>query len=145
VPISFLIQQCASAGLCDGDYDRVKDWITILEKAGMLLLRGVAHPALQGQTMTVVSPDGSRCRAFLGPELAEAIAGEAAVLEMVEGEPLIAAEEMAEGMVTPAGGIALAATAPESQAEAAPPSAGASGPAAPSSASALDSGTESQS
>jgi hypothetical protein len=71
VPISFLIQQCAGAGLCGGDYENVKDWITILEKAGMLLLRGVAHPALPGQTMTVVSPDGSRCRAFLGPELAE--------------------------------------------------------------------------
>jgi hypothetical protein len=72
VPISFLIQQCAGAGLCAGDYDHVKDWITILEKAGMLLLRGVAHPALPGQTMTVVSPDGSRCRAFLGPEPSEA-------------------------------------------------------------------------
>jgi hypothetical protein len=85
VPISFLIQQCAGAGLCGGDYETVKDWITILEKAGMLLLRGVAHPALPGQTMTVVSPDGSRCRAFLGPELAL----EAPVVEQ-QGEPMIA-------------------------------------------------------
>jgi hypothetical protein len=66
VPISFLIQQCAAAGLCGADYEAVKDWITILEKAGLLLLRGVPHPALAGQTMTVVSPDGQRSRLFLG-------------------------------------------------------------------------------
>ncbi len=83
VPISFLIQQCAAAGLGGGDYERVKDWITILEKAGLLLLRGVAHPALTGQTMTVVSPDGMRCRTLLGPQAdvaaTEAVTAEAAI------------------------------------------------------------------
>lgn len=66
VPISFLIQQCAAAGLCGGEFERVKDWITILEKTGLLILRGVPHPALPGQTMTVVSPDLTRCHALLG-------------------------------------------------------------------------------
>ncbi len=71
VPISYLIQQCAAAGLCEGEFDRVKDWITVLEKAGLLLLRTVAHPALAGQTMTVVSPDGARCQALLSAAAAE--------------------------------------------------------------------------
>jgi len=66
VPISFLIQQCAGAGLCGGEFDRVKDWITVLEKTSLLILRGVPHPALPGQTMTVVSPDLTRCHALLG-------------------------------------------------------------------------------
>ncbi len=65
VPISYLIQQCAGAGLCAGEFERVKDWITVLEKVGLLLLRTVPHPALAGQTMTVVSPDSARCRSFL--------------------------------------------------------------------------------
>lgn len=91
VPISFLIQQSATAGLCGGDYDKVKDWITILEKAGLLLLRGVAHPALPGQTMTVVSPDGARCRIFLGPE-AELIASEPAPEPVPEPVPESATE-----------------------------------------------------
>jgi hypothetical protein len=71
----------------------------------MLLLRGVAHPALPGQTMTVVSPDGSRCRAFLGPELVEtapvsveALAAEAQGEAMVEG---IAAALLGEYAVAP--------------------------------------------
>jgi hypothetical protein len=94
VPISFLIQQCAGAGLCGGDYDTVKDWITILEKAGMLLLRGVPHPALAGQIMTVVSPDGSRCRAFLGPELSESAPADAPVFTPdASNEPVVLAEE----------------------------------------------------
>jgi len=33
-----------------------------------MVLRGVPHPALPGQTMTVVSPENARCRALLGPE-----------------------------------------------------------------------------
>jgi hypothetical protein len=77
VPISFLIQQCATAGLCEGSYDQVKDWITVLEKSGLLVLRGVPHPALSGQTMTVVSPDAARCRALLG-EVEAAVVVEAA-------------------------------------------------------------------
>jgi hypothetical protein len=66
VPISFLIQQCAAAGFCSGEFEQVKDWITILEKTGLLILRGVPHPAIPGQTMTVVSPDLPRCHALLG-------------------------------------------------------------------------------
>lgn len=81
VPISYLIQQCAASGLCAGEFDRVKDWITVLEKVGLLLLRPVPHPALAGQTMTAVSPDESRCRVLLD-----------GVLPLVP-EPLPAAEE----------------------------------------------------
>ena len=80
VPISFLIQQCAAAGLCSGSYDQVKDWITVLEKSGLLVLRGVPHPALSGQTMTVVSPDSSHCQALMGET-------EAAPQEQVTEEP----------------------------------------------------------
>ena len=65
------IQQCASANFCDGEFDRVKDWITVLEKAGLLLLRAAPHPALVGQTMTVVSPDGAHCQALLAAGAAE--------------------------------------------------------------------------
>lgn len=71
VPISFLIQNCAAAGFCGGEFEQVKDWITILEKSGLLILRGVPHPALAGQTMTVVSPDLTRCHALLGSEPAD--------------------------------------------------------------------------
>ncbi|GEM_PF-5209829 len=128
VPISFLIQQCAGAGLCEGDFDRIKDWITILEKAGMLLLRGVAHPALQGQTMTVVSPDSSRCRAFLGAELTEVTPSDGVALALSEAEMAAISpgagellEEFADlpgGLRTPPGGVPLraAARAPEGSA-----------------------------
>jgi hypothetical protein len=80
VPISFLIQNCAAAGLCEGDFERVKDWITILEKTGLLLLRPAPHPAIPGQTMTVVSPDAARCNALLGTESADSEAAKSAEL-----------------------------------------------------------------
>ncbi len=146
VPISFLIQQCAGAGLCDADYEHIKDWITILEKAGMLLLRGVAHPALPGQTMTVVSPDGSRCRAFLGPDLAEAVAP----LEAAAGEPMVLAPEEEADLLDESGAEEESAAVPAVQVAAADARSVSENtpkvsPAAPSSESPLDPPAESPS
>jgi hypothetical protein len=67
--------------------------------------------------MTVVSPDGSRCRAFLGPEVAEALAGEELSMEMTEGELLIRVEEMAEA----AEPVMMSEASAESPVECAPP------------------------